>query len=156
MEEIRKVISVIVKNEHGVLSRISGLFAARGYNIGTLTVAPIPNSDFSRLTIATKGSEAVIEQIVKQLNKLVPVLKVLDSSEIEEKEMVLVKFSSNENLSDIEVVSKTYNGHIVNVGLDYVVSMVADTPDRIKNYLKVIKRFTPIEVVRGGVVSIER
>ena len=70
--------------------------------------------------------------------------------------MVLVKFSSNENLSDIEVVSKTYNGHIVNVGLDYVVSMVADTPDRIKNYLKVIKRFTPIEVVRGGVVSIER
>jgi acetolactate synthase-1/3 small subunit len=156
MQEIRKVISVVVKNEHGVLSRISGLFAGRGYNIGTLTVAPIPDTDFSRFTIVTKGNEATIEQIIKQLNKLVPVLKVLDSTDIEEKEMVLVKFSSSENLSDIEVVSRTYNGHIVNVGLDYVVSMVADTPPRVKNYLEVIKRFKPIEIVRGGVVSIER
>ena len=70
---IRRTISVIVLNEHGVLARISGLFAGRGYNIDTLTVAPIPESNFSRLSIVTSGDERVLEQIVKQLHKLIPV-----------------------------------------------------------------------------------
>ncbi|HHD84214.1 MAG TPA: acetolactate synthase small subunit, partial [Campylobacteraceae bacterium] len=72
MKEIRKVISVIVINEEAVLSRIAGLFAGRGYNIESLTVAPIPESDFSRFTIVTRGSERVLEQITKQLHKLIP------------------------------------------------------------------------------------
>ena len=91
MEHIRRVLSVIVLNEDGVLSRISGLFAGRGYNIDSLTVAPIPKTNLSRLTIVTSGSAPVLEQIVKQLHKLIPTYKVIESGQFVEKEMALVK-----------------------------------------------------------------
>ena len=86
---IRRTISVIVLNEHGVLARISGLFAGRGYNIDTLTVAPIPESNFSRLSIVTSGDERVLEQIVKQLHKLIPTYKVIESGELSKKRWLL-------------------------------------------------------------------
>ena len=76
---MRRVISVIVLNEHGVLSRIVGLFSGRGYNIESLTVAPVPNSEFSRINIVTIGDEHTIEQIIKQLHKLISTYKVIDS-----------------------------------------------------------------------------
>lgn len=82
--EIKRIITAIVLNEHGVLSRISGLFAGRGYNIESLTVAPILETELSRITIATKGDERVLEQILKQLHKLIPVLKVLEDEQIVE------------------------------------------------------------------------
>ena len=156
-EEIqRKVISVFAVNEQGVLARIAGLFAGRGYNIETMTVAPVPNSEYSRFTIETKGSKRTIEQIIKQLNKLIPVLKVIDSSDIIEKETVLVKFSADNNLSDIDVLCKVYNGRIMNVNENSVVAVVVDEPSRISNFLKIIKKYSPKEIVRGGVVSMER
>ena len=156
-EEIqRKVISVFAINEQGVLARIAGLFAGRGYNIETMTVAPIPNSEYSRFTIETKGSKKTIEQIIKQLNKLIPVLKVIDTSDIIEKETVLVKFSAENNLSDIDVLCKVYNGRIMNVNENSVVAVVVDEPNRIANFLKIIKKYSPKEIVRGGVVSMER
>jgi acetolactate synthase-1/3 small subunit len=156
MEKFRKVISVIVLNEHSVLSRLAGLFAGRGYNISTLTVAPIPNSEYSRFTIVTEDSQEGIEQITKQINKLVPVLKVIDSEDIVEKEMVLIKFPLSENLSDIDTLCNTYNGSIVNVTDNEIVTMIADEPQRVSNFLNVINRYNPTEIVRGGVVSIER
>jgi len=156
MENIRRVISVIVMNESSVLARVTALFAGRGYNINSLTVAPIPDTDFSHITISTKGDKRTIEQIIKQLNKLIPVLKVTEHEEMVEKEMVLVKFSANESLSDISALCGAYNGGIVNVGPDIVITMVADEPVRIRHYLEAIKRFSPVEVVRGGVVAIER
>ena len=76
---MRRVLSVVVLNEHGVLSRISGLFSGRGYNIDSLTVAPVPNSEFSRITIVTSGDEHTIEQIIKQLHKLISTYKVIDN-----------------------------------------------------------------------------
>ncbi len=152
----RRVISVIVDNEHGVLSRISGLFAGRGYNIESLTVAPIPDQKFSRLTIVTFGNSRVLEQIIKQLHKLIPVYKVIEHEDIIEKEMVLAKIPLNERLSDIEALCKAYNGNIVNVGKDDVVLMAADEPNRIKNFVLALKRFNPKEIIRGGVVAIER
>jgi len=152
----RRVISVIVLNEHGVLSRITGLFAARGYNIETLTVAPIPGSRYSRLTIVTYGSPRVIEQIIKQLHKLIPVYKVIEHSELVEKEMVLAKIPLEERLSDVEALCRAYNGNIVNIGTDSVVIMAADEPYRIKNFIEALKRFHPKEIVRGGVVAVER
>lgn len=156
-EEIqRRVISVIVINEQGVLARIAGLFAGRGYNIDTLTVAPIPQSEYSRFTIETKGNKKTIEQIIKQLNKLIPVLKVIDSDNIIEKETVIIKFSAENNLSDIDVLCKTYNGRIMNVDEDSVIAVVVDEPFRISNFLKIIKKYTPKEIVRGGIVSMER
>jgi acetolactate synthase-1/3 small subunit len=156
MIEVRRVISIVVENESSVLSRVAGLFAGRGYNIETLTVAPIPDSKRSRITIATKGDERTISQITKQLNKLVPVYEVVEHSEMVEKEMVLVKLPLSESLADIEVLCKAYNGRIVNVGVDMCIGMVADEPSRVKHFIEAIARFNPIEIVRGGVVAIER
>ncbi len=152
----RRVISVIVLNEHGVLTRITGLFAARGYNIETLTVAPIPGSDYSRLTIVTSGSPRVIEQIIKQLHKLIPVYKVIEHSELVEKEMVMAKIPLEERLADVEALCRAYNGNIVNIGVDTAIIMAADEPQRIANFIKALKRFNPKEIVRSGVVAIER
>ena len=106
---MRRVISAIVLNEHGVLSRIVGLFSGRGYNIDSLTVAPIPESEFSRVTITTSGDARVFEQIVKQLHKLIPTYKVIDDSgEYVEKEMALIKISLNEDFSGLDAILKSY------------------------------------------------
>ncbi|MBU1928022.1 acetolactate synthase small subunit, partial [bacterium] len=131
----RRVVSVIVVNEASVLSRITNLFSGRGYNITSLTVAPIPDSKYSRLTIVTSGSVRVIEQITKQLHKLIPVLKVYEHADLVEKEMALVKFPITENVSDINAICEAYNGKIVNVGNDVIITMVADEPKRIDHYL---------------------
>ncbi|MBD3800370.1 MAG: acetolactate synthase small subunit [Campylobacterales bacterium] len=156
MENERRVVSVILQNEASALSRITDLFSARGYNIESLTVAPIPESKYSRLTIATSGSVRVIEQIIKQLHKLIPVLRVYEHADLVEKEMAMVKFPISENLSDIETLSKAYNGKIVNVGNDMIIAMVADEPKRVSHYLEAVKRFNPKEIVRSGTVALER
>lgn len=156
MQNERRVVSVIVHNEASALSRITDLFSARGYNIESLTVAPIPESKYSRLTIVTSGSVRVIEQIIKQLHKLIPVLRVYEHADLVEKEMALVKFPLGENLSDIETLSKAYNGKIVNVGNDMIIAMVADEPHRVSHYLDAVKRFNPKEIVRSGTVALER
>jgi len=156
LENERRVISVIVMNESSVLARVTSLFAARGYNISSLTVAPIPNSDMSHITIETQGSPRVMEQITKQLHKLIPVYKVIEHEEMVEKEMVLVKFPIAENLSDISALCSAYNGGIMNVGTEMVIAMAADEPYRIRHFIEATERYHPIEVVRGGVVAIER
>nr|WP_314889437.1 acetolactate synthase small subunit [uncultured Campylobacter sp.] len=152
---MRRVISVIVLNEHGVLSRISGLFAGRGYNIDSLTVAPIPESDFSRISIVTSGDERVLEQIVKQLHKLIPTYKVIESGEFVEKEMALVKIALNENFAGLDGVLKAYNGSIVNTDENCIVVMVCDDANRVDNFLKTVKKFNPTDIVRGGSVLMD-
>lgn len=152
---IRRVISVIVLNEDGVLSRISGLFAGRGYNIDTLTVAPIPESKFSRLSIVTSGDERVLEQIVKQLHKLIPTYKVIESGEFIEKEMALVKIPLNEDFSGLDAILKAYNGNVANTNENYIIVMVCDDTGRIENFLKAIKKFNPVDIVRGGSVLMD-
>jgi len=152
----RRVVSVIVVNEASVLSRITNLFSGRGYNITSLTVAPIPDSKYSRLTIVTSGSVRVIEQITKQLHKLISVLRVYEHADLVEKEMALVKFPITENLSDVNTLCEAYNGKIVNVGENVVIAMVIDEPKRIDNFLAVIKRYNPKEIVRSGAVALER
>jgi acetolactate synthase-1/3 small subunit len=152
----RRVISVVVMNESSVLARVTALFAGRGYNIESLTVAPIPESDMSHITITTYGSSRVMEQITKQLHKLIPVYKVIEHEEMVEKEMVLVKFPIAENLSDISALCAAYNGGIVNVGKEMVIAQVADEPKRIKHFIEASQRYNPCEIVRGGVVAIER
>ncbi len=152
----RRVISVIVLNESSVLARVTSLFAARGYNIASLTVAPIPDSEMSHITIETNGSPKVMEQITKQLHKLIPVYKVIEHEEMVEKEMVLVKFPITEHLSDIGALCAAYNGGIANVGKEMIITMVADEPKRIQHFIEAAQRYNPTEVVRGGVVAIER
>jgi len=152
----RRVVSVIVVNEASVLSRITDLFSGRGYNITSLTVAPIPDSKYSRLTIVTSGSIRVIEQITKQLHKLIPVLKVYEHADMVEKEMAMIKFPISENLSDISTLCEAYNGKIVNVGENVIIAMVADEPKRVDNFLSAIKRYNPKEIVKSGAVALER
>ena len=152
---IRRVISVIVLNEHGVLSRISGLFAGRGYNIDTLTVAPIPGTELSRISIVTSGDERVLEQIVKQLHTLIPTYKVIESGEFVEKEMALVKIPLSENFGGLDAILKAYNGIVANTNENYIVVMVSDDASRIENFLKAIKQFNPTDVVRGGSVLMD-
>lgn len=156
MKEIRKVISVIVINEEAVLSRIAGLFAGRGYNIESLTVAPIPESEFSRFTIVTKGSERVLEQITKQLHKLIPTYKVIETQEVLEKEMVLIKIPLDTNLSGLDAILNGYNGSVANASEDALILMAVDDAPRIQNFIKIMKKFDPIEIVRGGSVSMEK
>ena len=155
-ETTRQVISVIVLNEHNVLSRIVGLFSARGYNIDSLTVAPIAESQYSRMTIVTTGDKRVIDQIVKQLNKLIPVLKVNEHRNVVEKDTVLMKFSIDNNLSDIDVIARAYHGSIQNVTDEAIIVSATDSSDRILNFIKVMQKFNPQEVVRSGIVAMER
>ena len=153
----RVVLSVVVTNENSVLSRISGLFSARGYNIDSLTVAPVPFNDTdSRITIVTIGSARVIEQISKQLNKLIPVKSVKVHENFIEKDTVLIKIPLDKDLSNIEVLARTYNGDIQNVTDDAIVILATDDPNRIANFIKIMQRYEPIEVVRSGVVALER
>ncbi len=156
MEQARRVLSVIVLNEASVLSRIAGLFSGRGYNIESLTVAPIPESKYSRITIVTAGSIKVVEQITKQLHKLIPVLKVYEHADLVEREMVMVKIPLSESLGDIEALAHAYHGGIVNVGSDTLIVMVTDEPMRVGHFLEAIKRFHPKEIVRSGSVALER
>ena len=155
-ETTRQVISVIVLNEHNVLSRIVGLFSARGYNIDSLTVAPIAESQYSRMTIVTTGDKRVIDQIVKQLNKLIPVLKVNEHRNVVEKDTVLMKFSIDNNLSDIDVIARAYHGSIQNVTDEAIIVSATDSSARIMNFIKVMQKFNPLEVVRSCIVAMER
>ena len=155
-EERREVLSVIVVNKDSVLSRIVDLFSARGYNIDSLTVAPIPNSEYSRITIVTYGRARTIDQIVKQLNKLVPVYKVTEHRDMIEKDTVLIKIPLDQNLSDVDVLSRAYNGTILNVTNEAIVISATDSPQRIANFIKVIEKYKPLEIVRSGVVAMER
>lgn len=155
-EITRRVISVVVMNEHNVLSRIIGLFSARGYNIDSLTVAPMSESKYSRMTIVTTGDKRVMDQIVKQLNKLIPVLRVNEHRNVVEKDTVLMKFSINNHLSDIDVIARAYNGSIQNVTSEAIIVSATDSAQRIENFISVMKKFNPLEIVRSGIVAIER
>ena len=158
VKSVRRVISVIVQNEAQVLARVSGLFAGRGYNIDSLTVAPIPNSNMSHMTIVTQGSARVIEQIIKQLHKLIPVYKVIEHDSMVEKEMVLIKFSikKDTNIANIQALFEAYNGSIVNASESIIIAMAADESHRITHCIEAASLYDPIEIVRSGVVAMER
>lgn len=153
--EIKRIITVTVLNEHGVLSRISGLFAGRGYNIESLTVAPIFDTNLSRITITTQGDKKVLEQILKQLHKLIPVLKVLEDEQIIEQESVLVKFSSKESLSELSAIFTSYNGKLLEVNEKYAIFMACDCHARINGLLQAIQAYKPKDITRSGISAIE-
>ncbi|MBM4333928.1 MAG: acetolactate synthase small subunit [Deltaproteobacteria bacterium] len=156
---MRHVISVLVDNEPGVLSRISGLFSGRGFNIESLNVAETLDSSISRMTLVTRGNDQIIEQIIKQLNKLVNVIKVLDltGSDYVEREMALIKVTA-EATSRAEVLRMVdiFRGRVVDVSLkSYTLEITGDE----KKIQAAIDLLTPIgimEIVRTGKVAIAR
>ncbi|EHQ53193.1 acetolactate synthase, small subunit [Ectothiorhodospira sp. PHS-1] len=157
---MRHIISILMENESGALSRVAGLFSARGYNIESLTVAPTEDPTLSRLTLVTRGSDEVIEQITKQLNKLVDVVKLLDLTEHRhiEREMMMVKLKVQDGEQRAEVVRMTeiFRGHIIDVSATtYVVELTGDSP-KLDAFIDAVRGFEVVEVVRSGVMGIAR
>jgi acetolactate synthase I/III small subunit len=155
----RHIISVLVENEAGALSRIAGLFSARGYNIETLTVAPTEDASMSRMTIVTSGSEDVIEQITKQLNKLIEVVKVIDLSEAEhiERELMLIKVRAGQKeREDMKRMADIFRGRIIDVSDNtYTIELTGDT-QKLDAFIKSLDQGAIIETVRTGASGIGR
>jgi acetolactate synthase-1/3 small subunit len=155
----RHIISVLVENEAGALSRIAGLFSARGYNIETLTVAPTEDASMSRMTIVTTGSEDVIEQITKQLNKLIEVVKVIDLSEAEhiERELMLIKVRAGQKeREDMKRMADIFRGRIIDVSDNtYTIELTGDT-SKLDAFIRSLDQGTIIETVRTGASGIGR
>ena len=155
----RHIISVLVENEAGALSRIAGLFSARGYNIETLTVAPTEDASMSRMTIVTTGSEDVIEQITKQLNKLIEVVKVIDLSEAEhiERELMLIKVRAGQKeREDMKRMADIFRGRIIDVSDNtYTIELTGDT-QKLDAFIKSLDQGAIIETVRTGASGIGR
>jgi acetolactate synthase-1/3 small subunit len=156
---MRHIISILVENEAGALSRISGLFSARGYNIETLTVAPTEDASMSRMTIVTTGSEDVIEQITKQLNKLIEVVKVIDLSEAEhiERELMLIKVKAGQaEREDMKRMADIFRGRIIDVSDNtYTIELTGDTR-KLDAFIKSLDQGTILETVRTGASGIGR
>jgi len=155
----RHIISVLVENESGALSRISGLFSARGYNIETLTVAPTEDASMSRMTIVTTGSEDVVEQITKQLNKLIEVVKVVDLSEAEhiERELMLIKVRAGQKeREDMKRMADIFRGRIIDVSDNtYTIELTGDGA-KLDAFIKSLDQGSIIETVRTGASGIGR
>jgi acetolactate synthase I/III small subunit len=156
---MRHIISILIENESGALSRVSGLFSARGYNIESLTVAPTEDPSLSRMTLVTRGSEEVVDQITKQLNKLIDVVKLIDLADSPhiERELMMIKIKTTEQTrNDIRSVVDIFRGRILDVTpSSYVVEMTGSS-EKLDAFTAAISRDTIIEVVRSGATGISR
>ena len=156
---MRRIISILVENEPGALSRIAGLFSARGYNIESLTVAPTEDDSLSRMTIVTHGSEQIIEQITKQLNKLIDVVRLLDLTEGRhiERELLLLKvIATGPDREEIKRLVDIFRGRIIDVdGETYTIELTGPG-DKLNAFLDTMPSSGIVEVVRSGVSGIAR
>jgi acetolactate synthase-1/3 small subunit len=156
---MRHIISLLMENEAGALSRVAGLFSARGYNIESLVVAPTEDPTLSRMTIVTSGSDAVIEQINKQLNKLIDVAAVMDLSEGEhlERELMLVKVRAvGKDREELKRMADIFRGRIIDVSdLTYTIELTG-TGHKLDRFLQAIERDLILETVRTGASGIGR
>lgn len=154
---MRHIISILLENEAGALSRVSGLFSARGYNIESLTVAPTDDATISRITVVTDGSDKVIEQIEKQLNKLVDVVKVLDLTADEhiEREIVLLKlYCLKAPQAVLDVLSGEYGGKVVDSTDDTVVVEITGVGEKLDRAIQSVPCEAICELVRSGALGI--
>jgi acetolactate synthase I/III small subunit len=156
---MRHIISILMENESGALSRVAGLFSARGYNIESLTVAPTEDPSLSRMTLVTRGSEEIIEQITKQLNKLIDVVKLIDLAESLhiERELMMVKIKTTPEMRDeIRSMVDIFRGKIIDVTpTTYIVEMTGPS-EKLDAFINIVDPETIIEVVRSGPTGISR
>lgn len=156
---MRHIISILMENEAGALSRVAGLFSARGYNIESLTVAPTEDPSISRMTLVTRGSEEIIEQIIKQLNKLIDVIRVLDLTEGShiEREMMLIKLgATGAGRDEIMRLTNIFRGRIIDVtGKTYTIELTG-TSDKLDAFIAALGDIPILETVRSGVSGIAR
>jgi len=156
---MKHVISVLMENEPGALSRVVGLFSARGYNIETLTVAPTEDATLSRLTVVTVGSDAVIEQITKHLNRLVDVVKLVDLSEAAhiERELMLIKVRAvGKEREEMKRMADIFRGRIIDVTDKTYTIELTGVQEKIQAFIEALDRSAILETVRTGVSGIGR
>ncbi len=156
---MRHIISLLMENEPGALSLVIGLFSQRNYNIESLTVAATEDPTLSRLTLTTAGKEEVIEQITKNLNKLIEVVKLVDLSESAhiERELMLVKIkASGAQRAEIKRTADIFRGQIVDVSPSLYTVQLAGTTDKLDSFIQAIGPASILEVVRSGVTGIAR
>ncbi len=157
---MRHIISILVENEFGALGRIAGLFTARGYNIDSLTVAPTDDPTLSRMTLVTQGDDRIVEQILKQLNKLLDVVKVMDITEAAhiERELMLVKVqaTSSESREEFKRLADIFDARVVDVTDKTYTIEVIGRSRKLDAFLELLTNKSPMEVVRSGVIGMAR
>ncbi|MDD3576319.1 acetolactate synthase small subunit [Halothiobacillus sp.] len=156
---MRHIISILIENEAGALSRVAGLFSARGYNIESLCVAPTVDETLSRMTLVTRGDEQIIEQIIKQLNKLIDVIKVQDMADAPhiERELMLIKVQAVERYrEEVYRLAEIFRGQIIDVSeTSYTIQMVGPG-HKLDAFLSALGDIPVVEIVRSGALGIAR
>ncbi len=156
---MRHIISILMENEAGALSRVAGLFSARGYNIESLAVAPTEDPSLSRMTLVTSGTDEIIEQITKQLNKLIDVVKLMDMTEGPhiEREMMLIKVKAQgEKRNELKRMSDIFRGRIIDVTAENYTIEMTGAGDKLDAFVQALDPGLIIEVVRSGISGIGR
>ncbi|KAF7764602.1 MULTISPECIES: acetolactate synthase small subunit [Pseudoalteromonas] len=158
---MRRILSILLENEPGSLSRIVGLFSQRAYNIDSLTVGTTDDNTLSRITITTQGDDRIVEQITKQVNKLVDVLKVIDLTDMPniERELLLVKVYAKDEVTRASVtrIADVYSGAIIDMGKQSYTLQLISNAEKIESFLDMLRHETDIiELVRSGAVGIGR
>ena len=156
---MKRIISILMENESGALSRVVGLFAQRGYNIETLNVAATDDPTLSRLTLTTYGNDSRIEQITKQLNKLIDVVKLVDLTEGAhvERDLMLIKVRAVGDLrEDVKRTTDIFRGQIIDVGPNVYTIQLTGTSGKLDSFVEAMADFDILEVVRSGVAGISR
>jgi acetolactate synthase-1/3 small subunit len=156
---MRHTISILVENKFGVLTRVAGLFSGRGYNIDTLNVGPTQDADISRMTIVTRGDDATVEQIVKQLKKLVNVIEVQDFREGEyvDRELLLVKVNvDSKSRAEVMQITDIFRAKIVDVQPKSLTVEITGDESKVEKFLQLMKTFGILELTRTGKVALAR
>lgn len=161
---MRHVIAALVTNEPGVLAQVAGMFAARGFNIDSLVVGRTENPELSRMTIVVTGDSAVLEQVRKQLQKLVPVVKVVDYQDVAyvERDLVLVQVSTKTDAGDADkreeiiTLSNLFRAKIVDVATDQIMIEMAGSEEKLAAFLELLEPYGIIELARTGVIAMRR
>ncbi len=155
----RHTISVLVENRFGVLARIAGLFSARGYNIDALSVGTTDDPDISRMTIVVKGDQRILDQVVKQLNKLIDIIKVTDYQDTPhiERELVLIKVTADKaTRSEMIQICDIFRAKIVDVAVDSIIIEMTGDEEKIEALLRMLRPFGIKETCRTGIVAMAR
>ena len=156
---MKRIISVLVENKFGVLARVSELFSSRGFNIASLSVGETLDSKLSRITMVVDGDEYIFEEIKKQLNKLINVIKVQDYTNVEhvEREMLLIKVNlSRRTRAELIEIVDIFRAKIVDVGKNSMVVEITGKDNKIQAFIELVKPFGIVEIVRTGKIAIAR
>lgn len=156
---MRHIISILVENKFGVLARIASLFSGRGYNIESLSVNTTDNEDISVMTIVTRGDDHIIEQIIKQLRKLVNTLKVRDVTQVDhiERELALIKVHTTQRTRlDILSIVEAFRGNVIDISRESLVIEITGDHDKLRALINVLEPYGLIEIIRSGTIAVAR